>query len=179
MMDDGLKQLMSELGEVNLCTYYLLPLTGFTRASFGNGVFVNSYLDKERLWIIVQVPDLNLIPHRVRSHAIRQWSNDSGGFLAYEIDPIYWEKDVALFCEGKYSRMSDSLKAIAFDRSGLPYQEPGDDGNTYTDIRLLALEGKEAVAKHLSELLDCEIDPEQEVLSKPPVTSFMNVEEQT
>lgn len=168
--------LLKEIRQTHLCTYYLLPLTGFTRLSFGDGLFINSYLESKRLWIIVQVPDLALMPDRLRSHAVKQWQNDRGGFLAYQLMDI-WKDDVHLYTAGLYSRFSNDLKSVIFERSGLPYREISSDGSLTTDIRLLALEGKEIVRTYIEEELQVTLTDEQEVLGIPPPESFMDVEE--
>jgi hypothetical protein len=176
MGDFTLNELLREIRQTNLCTYYLLPLTGLTRLSFGEGLFLNSYLETDRYWIIVQVPDLHLVPIRIRSHTVKLWENDEGGFLAYAFSDE-WRADVDLFVKGRYSAFSEVLKKVIFDRSGLRYREPVSYDKIYTDIRLLALDGKEAVRQYLEEELQVDLEPGQEVLPPPPVTSFMKVEE--
>jgi hypothetical protein len=175
-MDGEFNQLLKEIRQTNLCTWYLLPLTGLTRFSFGEGLFINSYLEAKKLWVIVQVPDLYLVPQKLRSHAIKQWQNDRGGFLAYQLLPI-WADDVHLFITGLYSKFSNDLKAVIFERSGLTYKEPAPNGGTVTDIRLLALEGKEVVQRYLEQELAVVMEADQEVLGIPPPESFMDVQE--
>lgn len=128
------------------------------------------------MWIIVQVPDLNLVSARLRINCLKQWSNDRGGFLAYAL-PIKCSEDVYRYTIGAYSKFSFSLKSIIFERSGLPYQKPALNGRTVTDIRLLALEGKEVVRNYIEEELHCIMDPDQEVLGIPSAESFMDVME--
>jgi hypothetical protein len=175
-MDGDFNQLLKEIRQTNLCTWYLLPLAGLTRFSFGEGLFINSYLEAKKLWVIVQVPDLHLVPHLLRIQSVRQWQNDRGGFLAYQLMPI-WADDVQLFIAGAYSRLSNDLKSVIFERSGLPYRQRTPDGGTETDIRLLALEGKEVVHRYLEQELDVVMEADQEVLGIPPPESFMDVQE--
>ena|SRR3990172_967301 len=168
--------LLNEIRRTNLCTWYLLPLTGLNRFSFGDGLFVNSYVERSRMWIIVQVPDLNLVSARLKINTVKQWSNDHGGFLAYAL-PIRSTGDVHLYEVGAYSKFSAGLKSIIFKRSGLPYRELTPDGDIETDIRLLALEGKEAVRDFIERELAVILDPNQEVLDVPSPESFMEVRE--
>lgn len=175
-MESDFNQLLKEIRQTNLCTWYLLPLTGLTRFSFGEGLFINSYLEAKKLWIIVQVPDLYLVPPRLRIHAVRQWQSDRGGFLAYQLLPM-WMDDVCFFIEGKYSRFSNDLKSVIFEHSGLPYKQFTPDGDIETDIRLLALEGKEVVQRYLEQELNVVMEADQEVLGIPPPESFMDVQE--
>lgn len=175
-MDGDFNHLLSEIRKYNLCTWYLLPLVGLNRFSFGEGLFINSYLDRKNLWIIVQIPDLNLVSAKLKVSAIRLWSNDRGGFLAYSL-PSMSAYDVHWYIKGMYSRFSNSLKSIIFERSGLPYRKLKSDGGTETDIRLLALEGREVVRDFIERELQVIMDPNQEVLGKPSPESFMDIEE--
>lgn len=168
-----INQLLSEIKKTNLCTWYLLPITGLNKFSFGEGLFVNSYLDKNRLWIIVQVPDLLLVPRYLMAYSAKNWQNDRGGFLAYEIDSM-WSTDVQSYIQGNYTMFSGSLKALICEMSGLTYQEL-DSGKTHTDIRLLALQGDETLKQYLMEELQVSELPE-ELLPKPSIESFMDVE---
>lgn len=171
-----LKELLKEIRNTNLCTWYLLPITGLNRFSF-DGVFINSYLDKNRLWVIVQVPDLNLVPQQYMGHAIRTWSNPRGGFLAYELTN-YWKEDVAAYVEGKYSRFSDELKALIIERAGLQYQEETEFGTFITDCRLMALNGHSELRTYLCRELNVTEDSlPDDLLSVPPPESFMDVTE--
>lgn len=175
-MSSDFNALLKEIRQTNLCTWYLLPLTGLTRFSFGEGLFINSYLEPKKQWVIVQVPDINLVPGPLRSFSIKQWNNDRGGFLAYPIVDI-WQEDVQLYIAGQYSKFSDDLKALIFKRSGLPYKEFTEDGSIHTDIRLLALESKKVVQRYLEQELNVVMEPDQEVLGIPPPESFMDVQE--
>lgn len=171
-----LNELLKEIRNVNLCTWYLLPITGLTRFSF-DGLFINSYLEKNRLWIIVQVPDVNLVPGSIRSHAIREWSNGHGGFLAYELTS-YWTDDVQLYVEGKYSQFSDALKALIVECSGLHYREIDTEGKIITDVRLMVLDSQKEMRVYLAEELDVlEESLPADLLSAPPPGSFMDVTE--
>lgn len=173
MMD--LNGLLKEIKQTNLCTWYLLPLTGLTRFSFGDGLFINSYLDVRNLWIIVHVPDLYLVPSRLQGHAVRSWSNDRGGFLAYQLLPI-WNETVYCYVSGLYSQFPEDVKAVIFERSGLPYRQPDDKKGFITDVRLMALEGHEALKQYLREQLDVHELP-TELLLPPSPESFMDVQE--
>lgn len=174
MSDFG--RLLKEIRQTNLCTWYLLPLTGLTKFSFGEGLFINSYLEPKKLWIIVQVPDLNLVQERLLFGAIKTWSNDRGGFLAYQVSPAKWTEDIYCYLAGAYSKFSENLKQVIFERSGLPYRQPDGKGGFITDIRLMALEGREELKQYLREELDV-IDLPDELLLPPSPESFMDVTE--
>lgn len=169
------RDLLKEIRRTNLCTWYLLPLTGLSKFSFGEGLFINSYLEPKKLWIIVQIPDLNLASDLLRFRAIKTWSNDRGGFLAYKIHQM-WLMDVRCYLAGAYSKFSDELKSTVYELSGLPYKESDGNGGVITDMRLMALEGKEELRQFLRDELNVDDLPE-ELLSPPSPESFMDVEE--
>jgi hypothetical protein len=169
------RKLLREIRQTNLCTWYLLPLTGLSKFSFGEGLFINSYLEPKKLWIIVQVPDINLVSRNLIDDAIKVWSNDRGGFLAYKISNV-WKEEVFCYLAGAYSKFSDDLKQLIFDHSGLPYRQPDDKGRFYTDIRLMALEGREELKQYLREELNV-TDLPDELLLPPSPESFMDVTE--
>lgn len=173
MMD--LNDLLKEIKQTNLCTWYLLPLTGLTRFSFGEGLFINSYLDVGNSWIIVHVPDLNLVSSRLQIQAVRTWSNDRGGFLAYQLSPV-WNEVIHCYVSGRYSQFPDDVKTVIFERSGLPYRQPDGKKGFITDVRLMALEGHEELKRYLREQLDVHELPE-ELLLPPSPDSFMDVQE--
>lgn len=168
------KDLLKEIRQTNLCTWYLLPLTGLTRFSFG-GLFINSYLEPKKLWIIVHVADINLIHAPIKLRAVKGWTNDRGGFMAFAIDPN-WTEDIRCYLAGAYSKFSDLLKVIIYERSGLPYRQPDGKGGVVTDMRLMALEGREELKQFIREELNVDDLPD-ELLLPPPPESFMDVEE--
>jgi hypothetical protein len=181
-MSSDFNQLLKEIRQTNLCTWYLLPLTGLTKFSFGEGLFLNSYLEPKLRWIIVQVPDLNLVAMKLKIKAQRLWSNDRGGFLAYQLMAIHeapygtLQQDIDCYLGGTYSKFSEYLKEIIFERSGLPYRQPNGNGGFITDIRLMALEGREELKQYLREQLDVRDLPD-ELLLPPSAESFMDVTE--
>lgn len=166
------KEVLTEINRCNLCTYFILPLVGLTEKSFG-GIFVNSFISHDPLSIVVQVASVELITKECRKKAIHLWGNNHGGFIQYHI-AVPWAKDVAKFCRGEYSSMSKAAKDIIKERSGLIYRDDS-SGEDRTDIRLLALDGEEAVRVYWERELQCKIDPNQELLSNPPETSFITV----
>jgi hypothetical protein len=171
-----LKELLKEIRNTNLCTWYLLPITGLNRFSF-DGVFLNSYLEKNRMWVIVHVPDINLVPKQYLGHAIRTWSNPRGGYLAYEL-ASYWKDDIQAYVGGKYSKFSDELKALIIEKSGLQYRQETEFGTFITDCRLLALNDHTELRAYLcSELNVTEDSLPEDLLSVPPPESFMDVTE--
>lgn len=92
--------------------------------------------------------------------------------------------DVDMFCEGKYSQMSKTAQDLIGEYSGLICNQMSDAGEPITDVRLLALQ-KSPVVKEMWETWltvsrGKEPDLEnQELLSIPPVRSFINTDQLT
>lgn len=165
------RELLEEFKRYHLCTYFILPLVGLTRNSFG-GAFINSFLTRDGT-IVVKVSQLSLVSHQCKGVAHHSWHDVHGGYLQYHIDWI-WHPDFIHFCDGEYSLMSTEAKNIINERSGLIYQEET-SGGLATDLRLRALQGEEAVRVYWERELGVDLDPHQELLSKPPVESFITV----
>lgn len=166
------RELLNEMNRCNLCTYFILPLVGLTEKSFG-GLFINSYLTREVGYIVVHVANLDLVSRACRQLSVHSWSDSSGGYLQYALENIWWY-DLAKFCNGEYSRISSAAKKIINERSGLKYKETVNGVET-TDFRLLALQGEKAVRYYWERELGAHLDVHQDLLSKPPESSFINV----
>lgn len=114
--------------------------------------------------------------------AIKGWNNDRGGFLAFRLKSIHeapyghLEQDVHCYLAGAYSKFSEHLKSVIYERSGLPYKQPDGDGRIVTDMRLMALEGREELKQYIRDELGVQDLPD-ELLLPPPPESFMDVEE--
>lgn len=124
--------------EVNLCSYFLLPLIGLSEHSFGESNFCNSYLAADEKAIYVKVYSTGLLPEEVKpDRALISVTGDS--YLKYYF-PAMWEEDFDKFRAGLYSRMSDSAKECIVQHSGLQYQVLYESSPVpFTDFRLLAL----------------------------------------
>lgn len=128
--------------QVNLCSYFLLPLIGLSEHSFGESNFCDSFLDKEKDCIYVKIYSSVPLPEEVRFGELL--TTKSGNlYLRYEF-PELWKEDVAKFRRGMYSRMSNGAKECIVLNSGLQYQRRHND-QIFTDFRLLALNRSEVL----------------------------------
>lgn len=167
------KEMLEEVKRFNLCTHYILPLTGVTRDSFAEALFLNSYLDVQHRLIIVNVVMLDWVPEPLVKKAKKVWSiPEKNSFLAYEIHEM-WTRDIERFCKGKYSEMSFDAKEIIKERSGLVYRESAGSG-TYSHFILLALDKAPEFKIWLEEQLGVD-ELKGELLSEPSPGSFMVV----
>ncbi len=133
----------------NLCTFYLLPLTGLNLDSFGGREnFVNCYVDPEGTGLVVSIisPEFllgvydnpfyygDLITADANTKTVTEYC------LVFKLDPT-WMEDFEHFCKGEYRAFSEGAKQLLRQFSGLSYKRATDlEPGTHTDLRLLALE---------------------------------------
>lgn len=138
----------------NLCTYYLLPLIHLNKVSFGEGNFIDSYVNSQGTILTVEVIDCSLCS-RFRMYTHPQYLQKVYGHgnydkVIYQL-PSIWEWDFNIFKLGQYSKFSIAAKEQIVNYSGLPVDAWNDDGKPLTDARILALV-KSPVLKRMWEL---------------------------
>lgn len=152
-------RLIYDLRLENLCSHFVLPLLKLSKYSFLQSNFVNSYLTKNRDYIVVEVLDLILVPFTVyKRHPdyVGKIRRDDRLLLIYKI-PTKWYYTVLLFTQGRFSRMPDDAKeAIKI------YSKLSDD-----DGRILALTKDKSLKDLWERELLVYIDDDMELLSKP------------
>lgn len=163
--------------QVNLCTYFLLPLLGVSEKSFGDNNFINSFIAKDGESIYVKVYRADNVPEGIRQGATLVVTVDKEEYLCFSF-PELWEEDVYLFLQGKYSKMSSSAKDLIYKYSGLEYKVSKGELQ-YTDFRLIALSRHpiliEEWKRHLyddGELSILDTDPTIELLEAPEDYTF-------
>lgn len=174
------------LFEDNLCTYFILPLLKLSKSRFqSESNFVDSYLSTDKKLIVVKVLKPFMAGHRYASHPFFKgvYHDNVFVYLAYKI-PAEFEPDIAFFCEGAFSKISDNAKEKIKKYSGLVYQVINEEGQIVTDIRLLALVKSKAVQEmwesyfNLSPRNQVSLEG-MELLSIPPQSSYVNLKELT
>lgn len=179
-----LSVLLSAMKEKNLCCYFILPLFGIGPETFGAGNLVNAFLVPEEELMLVEVRN-SLTAEVLYGDRPAVYADASGReFLAISLG-TYWANDIALFQEGRYSRMSEEAKERIRQLSGLVYRQPQED-ITLTDFRLLALERapelREVWKQHLyGEDTDTvfDLEPDLELLEAPGPSAFLSLESLT
>lgn len=184
IMNDAM---IKELFRENLCTYFILPLLKLNKFRFSaESNFIDSYISEDRTCILVEVLEILFFEHRFESHPQFSCIYDGPNgthYLEFKI-PSKYMADVDMFCEGKYSQMSKAAQDLIGEYSGLICNQMSDAGEPITDVRLLALQ-KSPVVKEMWETWltvsrGKEPDLEnQELLSIPPVRSFINTDQLT
>lgn len=130
-----MNSLIDEKNE-SLVAYYILPAVMMSYRAFGP-YFKSAHIDRDHTAVMVTL---------VRGCKEEYWKNqffqldyDKNGctYAVFRI-PDSLRKDLDLFAEGKYSKMSDALKKRIYKHSGLLYNKQIDN-LIVTDKRLLAL----------------------------------------
>jgi hypothetical protein len=106
----------------NLANYYVLPLLGLNKASFGGSDnFINSYITSGEE-IVVEVLDEKLVAENVTfDHPNYLGDIKTGETYIFLYDqPDSFKSDILLFAQGKYSEMSIAAKGMIIKHSGLP-----------------------------------------------------------
>ena len=160
----------------NLCTYYLLPLIGINKFSFGVTInFRNCYCNPvgTELYVTVYYTLTSL-----KDHPSLVRIEDVPGAPVYVFSlPEQWQADFQQYKLGKYSRFSDQAKELIRHQSGLRYRAINPNGLPTTDIRLLAIDAdptrRDILRKKLSEYLDFPIAEDAELLDAPLESSFV------
>ena|ERR1700761_469358 len=174
-------EILENINQDNLCTYFVLPLLKLSKFSFINSNFVNTYLTKEGSQIVVQVYDITLLSRAVYIHPNFKGVYTKEGFyyVMYDI-PRHWKTAVEFFLKGKYSRMSNIAHNMIRIYSGLPYKEKGTDMKVRTDGRLLALTRDPVLKKMWVDTLGLQIDAlddDDELLPNITDKSFIDLKD--
>jgi hypothetical protein len=164
---------MSNKSADHLCNYFVLPLIGYNKFSFGEGNFVNSYITLEEEIVVI----LKTIP-QVAYHTNPNYKADfdvEGKFAIVFTIPTTHIPDFYTFLDGRYSKLSDKAKQLIKQNSGLRYNipDPQKPGNVICDEKLLAMDNSPAYRKKLEENLNVIIPNDVELLSRPSASEII------
>lgn len=171
IMDEKFIQWIKEHSKV---TYYLLPLLKLNKFSFGEGNFIESYVNEEGTVICVEVHDGNLCPEVSRSKWLLEITSSDGRWQFWLRLEGTWNLDFRLFRNGLYSRFSERAKAMIRTHSGMPYRQMAEDSFLYTDYRLLALERSDVLRKKWEQelQLDEHLRESMDLMEPPGPSNF-------
>lgn len=157
----------------HLSNYFMLPLIGYNKFSFGEGNFINSYVTTEREVVVILRNRPALAYHL--SPTFKADFDIEGKFAIAFTIPEEYEEDFTKFLDGKYSQMSPEAKEIIKYSSGLRYNipDPARPGNVICDDKLLALDRHPQLRANLERSLNCVIPDDVELLSKPSVNELL------
>lgn len=164
----------------NKSVYYILPLIGLSKFSFGGGDnFVNSYVSYNgKVIAVIKEKELALefIEHAFYCTDFHVPDTEYTA-IVFTI-PKEFEEDLSLFLEGKYSKMSEASKSMILKYSGLPYRNtvPGSPA-VVTHKLLMVLDKNNSLKTWMENLMEITIDADQELLEKPAYDKeFMDID---
>lgn len=168
------EQLIEELKTENLCTYFILPLLKLSKVSFVKSNFIDCFITREGRTLAVKVYMVNLLSRKTyTAEYTRTVINDGYNYVLYEI-PSKWTRDVQLFRQGKFSKMSEAAKDHIRTYSGLEYRTPTRGGSYVTDGRLLALDRNPLLREMWESMYNVVLGDDDELLSIPGDKSYID-----
>ena len=150
----------------NLCSIYMLPLTGLNKNSFGDLNFVNSYLAEDNVHLVVELKQVTTV---IQHHSFFRFSfmRDGRNYAAFEI-PTQLRDTVSKFREGRYSEFSQEAKTVIIRKSGIvPYKKVLSNGKFSTARELLVLDKAEEERLEMERELGVKIEKNAELASIP------------
>lgn len=147
----------------NKACFFLLPLIGYNLKDFEtlNDVYVGDNTNKadltfKKLFVNVFEYEESYTHNNYFNH-FYQLENGSYMFV-YDI-PEQYEEDFILFCDGKYSKMSQLAKGLICHKSGV---KP-----VFNSIVYKVLHKDHKQRKYIEELVGCKLYDHEEVYSRP------------
>lgn len=122
----------------NLCNFYILPLIGLNKLSFGAASnFINSYISSDDKYIVVEMKEAKT---QFQNH--KNYNTDfvtiDKVVVVFNI-PQEFADTISKFRQGKYSHFTAQVKQTIKDKSGLKWKVKTSAGKTSTARELLAL----------------------------------------
>jgi len=155
-----------------LVTYYLLPLLGLNKTSFGRS-FKSSYLNKAGSKLFVELGVNMKVPiYKGNINYLTEVSVKNKLFVIFSI-PEYMVGDTQLFIAGRYSEFSRDAKKVIFKTSSLPYNKTMGSFKMSNPI-LQALDRTKTLRLHLERTLGIEaLKDSAELIDKPEESWFI------
>lgn len=149
-----------------LVTYYILPILGLNRKSFGRP-FKTSLISGDGLKVYVHLRRRMLSPtYKSNPYYITEILLGKELYVIFTI-PSTAIGDSKKFLGGKYSHMSKETKKLIYNGSTLPYNKTSGSFKMSHPI-LQALDRTKFLRAHLEEVLGFEEIPETAELIDPP-----------
>lgn len=159
----------------NLCNFYILPLLGLNKTSFGGSMnFVNSYLSTDSLYVVVELLQPTKETFESHTNYVLDFEDKGRHLLVFGI-PEEYLPSVEMFKAGKYSQFQTQAKELIKKKSGLNYKVPIGGGKVRSARELLALDKDQDLRRLLEEELKVKIDAEAELMDIPNDNNFYNL----
>jgi hypothetical protein len=155
----------------NLVTYYMLPLVGVNKLSFGTH-FKNSYIDKQGLKVYVELKSNMLSPlYKQNPNYITDLVLGNKRFIQFVL-PSRFIADSYFFVRGSYSKMSKEAKKIIYLTSTLPYNATMGSFSVSHPV-LQALDKTKTLRTFLNNTLGLELKLDEELMESPHNSWFI------
>lgn len=141
--------------------YYILPLLGINRKTFGS-YFKDAKILSSKDAVIVELYKGCKEPFWENKFYQTDYTVDSSTFAIFSL-PEEFNDDIGLFCEGKYSQMSQLAKNKIYKHSGLYYNKQIDN-LIVTDMKLLALSKSPILRNYIQDIFKVRIGKNLELL---------------
>lgn len=159
----------------NLCNFYVLPLLGLNKTSFGGSKnFINSYLSKDTQFAVVMLKEAIPSFEEHPQYAV-DYKDDQGNTILVFSIPIEFKPTMVKFVEGKYSQFSDRAKQLIKQKSGLNYKAPVGGGKVSTARELLALDKDPDLKKVWEQELGVKLAVDAELMDIPNDRNFYDL----
>ena len=147
-------------------TYYLLPLVGVNKLTFGRS-FKTSYVDASGLKLYVELSkNMHTPNYKTNDNYISEVLVENVLYIMFDI-PMEYLNDAAHFIVGTYSKMSLKAKKCIYSSSSLPYNSSMGSFTVSHPI-LQALDKTKTLRTFLQHELGIEAIPEtNELIDKP------------
>lgn len=158
----------------NLCNFYVLPLLGLNKTSFGGGSnFINSYVSEDSKYVVVELKEPK---GAFESHYCYQFDfqTNQATMIVFSI-PSDFLPTVQQFREGKYSQFSVEAKELIKKKSGLNYKLSIGGGKVRSARELLALDKDKDLKRLLEEELAVKLHTDAELMDIPNEGNFYDL----
>ena len=154
----------------NLVTYYILPLLGLNKATFGNH-FKNAFIDELGLKVYVELKsNMNTVLYKQNPNYITEVLFKGDKFIQFVV-PSKHLQDTAYFIKGQYSKMDKNSKKIIYKTSTLPYNATMGSFSVSHPI-LQALDKTKTLRTFLNNTCGITLN-EEELMSSPDESWFI------
>lgn len=157
----------------NLVNYFIMPLTGLCKESFGFSVFINSFISLDRKNLYVLLSTDKAISNRTEIYGNpcyrSKYNSPLGVVFEFEL-PEEWKEDIEHVCNSKYTKCSETMIDIIESRNGTAFSMDGE----IVDIRVQALRRSKFALDFIENELGIIVDNDTtEILPEFPESNYM------
>ena len=155
----------SQVEEINLVKWYILPLLKLNKSSYGVGNFLGSYISKDG-WIVVKVKSLKTIQVAWNHHSTYHMHIEMEDYdlIVYSI-PVEYIDDFHRFMKGQYSKFSFGAKNTI-----KRYSNVSKDSDIY-----MVLDKDPKLKERLEDSLGVRLDVEAELEDIPGDNNYITI----